>query len=287
MVIGSVAVVTPSADAGTMPVIAAGSAIAYRDAGNLVVMNDDGSGRSVVYAPGSNALCCFSWSLDGRAIAFENSGIWRIDVSVVGGKFVGSNLTQLAANGQAGRPAWSPLGNEIVVVADPYGSSSLAVIPPTGGSLQVIYTPSPGSSVDFPTWRFDGTRIAFKEADAAGVRSIKVLDRATLTISASYVPSVTDILWLDWARTKDVLAFSDATDKFPGKGQDVFTFDLTTGALTLVVTEARVPSWSPGDAKLVYAKNFSYKRSIVVLDFSSGTTKTLAKSGDFPSWSRA
>ena len=260
--------------------------IAYRDSGNVFVMKDDGTAKSVVYASGGFP-CCFSWSPDGGSFAFEDNGIKRIDISVVGGKFAGSNLMQLAANGQAARPAWSPQGNEIVLVADPYGRESIAVVPPSGGSLQVLYTPPQGSALDFPTWRFDGTRIAFSETDATGMKAIKILDRTTLTISASFVLSVTAIMWLDWARTKDVLAFSDATEQFPGKGQDVFTLDLATGTLTLVVTEARVPSWSPGDLKLVYAKNFSYKRTIIVRDLATGTLKTLAKSGDFPSWSRA
>ncbi|MCK4457003.1 MAG: PD40 domain-containing protein [Thermoplasmata archaeon] len=258
----------------------------------LMVMNADGSHKTPIHTQADGIP---SWSPDGKSIAFQSfSGLWAINVTVVEGKPQGSNLTELLHEaGYWCTPAWSPAGDEIAfaegpIESPPSGPISISIIPATGGTPEVLYSAPSGHKVRYPAWSGDATRIAFVEEDpSAGslrTNTIKMLTQDEngywdVTVVYEGEPGLR-IRYLDWARTKDVLAYS--TTLYMSPGENVYTLDLSQGSSPILVTEGRSPSWSPDDAKLV----FDVKGDVMTIDLTSGETQTLAKRGIYLDWRR-
>ncbi len=272
-------------------------AIAYqgKHKGSLVlmVMNADGSHRTPIH---THPIEMPSWSPDGKSIAFQSSSeLWAIDVTVVDGKPQGSNLRELLHDaGYWCSPAWSPLGDEIAFAQGPIESPpsspiSISIIPADGtGTPVVLYSAQAGHKVRYPAWSGDAKRIAFVEWDpsagALRTNTIKMLTQDEngywdVTVVYEGEPGLR-IRYLDWARTKDVLAYS--TTLYMSPGENVYTLDLSQGSSPILVTEGRSPSWSPDDAKLV----FDVKGDVMTIDLTSGETQTLAKRGIYLDWRR-
>ena len=251
----------------------------------LWVMNADGSNQTQITSTvGSLA----SWAPFGDgtpanpyAIAYEPSGcqLSRIDVAVVNGVPQGSNVRSLSVAPSACGldPAWSPKGDTIAFGdAGNNSPSSLWLTPADGSGPAVpIYTAPSRNRVVWSAWRSDASQIAFVEQDALGNRGIKVLNRATSVVTTVLAAGVlAGPRFVDWARTKDVLAF-DAQ----GPRQDsLYTLDIASGHLTQIVPGV-FPTWSPDDSKLAFA-------GISVVDVATRTVTRLAKGGTWPDWRR-
>src|SRR3990172_1989810 len=152
----AMAVAAPAAAPKPPSTLPADPAIAYRLAGTtdkLMVMNADGTNKAAVYSCTNGFVAGFSWSPDGKSIAFQpcSRGLWRVDVSVVNGKPVGSNAVQLADSSVCGScydAAWSPTG-DVIAVSGGVSIPSMFLIPAGGGAAQVLYTASAGPFVLF------------------------------------------------------------------------------------------------------------------------------------------
>ena len=259
-----------------------GNEIAYVEQGgfsSIVVMYPNGTNKGTVYTTKTWRLGPLAWSPDSRSIAFAESGhLWRIGLGLLDGRFVGME-PMLLTETPLERPSWSPLGHEILGVAGRF----LGVVFRTGGTIQTLYTPPTGHAVDWPTYNWAGTQIAFVETDPTGASSIKIMDRDTRVVLRTLVRGLFNSPeFLDWARMgQQTLAFSSDAK--------VYFLDVDTGAVTLVVA-GRWPNWAPDNAKLVhYARNSGESLSIqsgslVVRDLVNGTTTVVARSGIYPEW---
>jgi Tol biopolymer transport system component len=261
----------------------------------LMVMNADGSNEFEIYR--TRYLGRPSWSPNGDAIAFTigfyTRDLWRIDVSVVNGVPQGSDAYRLAQD-IGYNAAWSPLCDEIAFVGKSNDGNwiHLQIIPVTGGTIETIYTSPIGYWVSDPTWKSDGSQLAFVEHNYnSGHKMIKILDLSDSSIRIVFESTIGGApLHLDWAHTKDVLAYEKVTNGFLA----LYTLDITDENPTpqLLLTgnsDIRWPSWSPDDFKIAYEGHVTKKGNyigVLTYEFSTEEVQVLAK-GYKPSWSGA
>jgi hypothetical protein len=134
-------------------------------------------------------------------------------------------------------------------------------------------TRSPEANV-FPCWSPDGKSIAFRRHDSSGPSEIFVTDAAG---GSRRVYSARRRLndGLAWSPDGARLAFADAGEE----GLDIFAVDLSTGAVSALVTDAgdaRSPSWCATTGELVFCSNRSGNDDIWVRDMAAGDEVVLA-----------
>lgn len=258
---------------------------------HIVVMNADGSNQATVFS--YNYIKQITMSPDGSAIAAQVSvqrdgqyfhDLWRIDISIVDGEPQGSEPIELVQDiGYC--PAWSPQGDVIAFVRSAGSNNQILTVPADGGDVEAIYTAPEGYRVHYPTWNSDGSRMAFTQG-SGGQGSLMILDLSDGSTTSINLPENNGIGFLDWARTKDVLAFRYVST---GGQQYIYTLDLTetspTPQMLLEDGSPDSPSWSPDDTQLVFERTYKNARRVSVYDFSTGEVDYLAK-GRFPDWSR-
>ncbi len=132
---------------------------------NILIMNPDGSERSVFFSHPEKSALGPVWSADGSQVAFTLGRVFQTmigpaiaDIAVV--ERDGSGLKILTdGKGNFGFPSWSPDGREIVYRSSTKGSMGLFILALETGEVRALTT---GSSHDnFPAWSPKGDRIAF------------------------------------------------------------------------------------------------------------------------------
>lgn len=263
--------------------------------GGLAVVDFDGSNRAVLSAdPWPKA----SWAATGSGTAADPwhvvmntdlscnpTSVVRVDVGVVGGQVQAFNRQALTASTHACDPAWSPVADTILFAEGAMvGPSHLYLMSASGGPQTAVYaTPGGDHTIYWPAWSPDGSRIAFVEEPLDDVNNpaVKVLDRRTGTVTTVVAPGTFSVIrGIDWARTRDALAFSGV--RLSGGFETVYTLELTPLGAPVEVVRGRGPTWSPGDSKLVYEG----AGRIVQIDLGTRKTKTLAGDGSWPDWRR-
>jgi len=271
-------------------------AIAFNDDGRLVVMNEDGSNRTVLLDTGDHShLGKPDWSPAGDRLVFwsdvEGAGIYTIKVD-------GTELTKLvgtAATFAVANPAWSPDGGRIAFVDQPVNSMNDLYVLDLGTSIvtQLTFTPDDGEL--WPTWSPSGTQIAVK----VGSNTYRVGDRwglykfgsGTYTILFHEGPlSGVGVSQPAWAKThEDKIAWISGADVW------VVDFDEPESPVRLTSTgdaQEGCPSWSPDDTMLViqsvmYKGKGAKDPTFDVLSAVDGSGReTIADAGAWPAWRR-
>ena len=112
-------------------------------------MNEDGSSPRRL-----TRGCCASWSPDGRRIAFDNEGVFVIEID-------GSGLTSVRPGGSENRPDWSRDGMRLTFD----DTTGVFTAKPDGSDLTRI-----AESASAPRWSPDRRRIAFERYVTEGGR---------------------------------------------------------------------------------------------------------------------
>ena len=118
-------------------------------------VNPDGTGLRQVTRNGVSGSP--RWAPSGRSIAFlrgapgrEAAEVWTIRPNGTGAR----RVTTGVAGGRP--PAWSPRGNELIVIRPVGRGSDLFRVPLTGGRGQrLTYAAARGCDVEHPSWRAD------------------------------------------------------------------------------------------------------------------------------------
>jgi Tol biopolymer transport system component len=252
---------------------------------SIAVMNADGSNKATVYSQHGLGIGQHCWSPDGSAIAVQISvkrdGVYlkdliRIDISVVDGKPQGSEPIVLVQDVASGGHAWSPNGDVIAFIQKVGDYKRLIqTVPADGGAVETIYTAPDGHNVHWPTWNSDATKMVFTQGSSGQQGSLMLLDLSDGS--------------MDWARTKDALAFY----MIPTTGDaGIYLLDLTESLPTpealWVEGISRSPSWSPDDSQLVFDTSSGPRKGqqISVYTFSTQEIEYYS-TGWHPDWSRA
>lgn len=261
----------------------------------LNVMNADGSNQAIVYRQ-YLGIGTASWSPDGSSIAVDVNvrrdgvyltDLYRIDISIVDGVPQGSEPIVLAQDIDRYEVAWSPAGDVIAFKNTVNGYKVIQTVPATGGTVETIYTAQEGYGIGSFAWSNDASKMAIASG-SSGVGSIFILDLSDGTTRTVKGPSTESGGFLDWARTKDVLAFY----LIPTVGEaGIYLLDLTetspTPELIWADGTSRSPSWSPDDSQLVFETGSGPKKGqqIAVYTFSTEEIEYHAL-GMHPDWCR-
>ena len=276
---------------------AASPSIAYAR-GDLWAMNFDGSNEAQISAE-PYSVVQISWAATGTGTAADPwhlvfqrvhgcgpGEIFQLDVAVIGGQPQGFNRTPVTMTTNACDPAWSPASDTIAFGEGsmPTGTPSRLFIMSLSGGVQIpVYSSATdaGYAIYWPSWSPDGSRIGFVETGGGGTYALKVHDRRTGQTTTILEPgTMSSIRFLDWARTRDAVAFTGAR---PGdRGEQLFVLELAPLGSPTPVGSGAHPSWSPHDTKLVYQTNLG----IESIDLATKKRTRLAGSGRYPSWRR-
>lgn len=134
----------------------AGGRIVFSDSTDLILVNDDGSGREVIVK--GDGLGQPAWSPDGRFLAFVKGQ--SLESELGGALYIvradGTGRRRLARGFEAGNPAWSPDGRSIAFDDTRNAYYGIWLVNTRGGKPRRIVR-----GAGDPAWSPDGKRIAF------------------------------------------------------------------------------------------------------------------------------
>jgi hypothetical protein len=162
-----------------------------------------------------------AWSSDGTKLCLTSIGtdlysLYTLNIAVVKGVPVGSNLTKIAdgvaAGGNYKQGKWRPGQNQIVCVFKKTGDpDNIQLIPSSGGSPTVLYTAQNTDWVieDDIAFKSDGSNLVFSERQIStgnvylkifDVNNSQIINSIDMTQFSSIV-NVNNIVELDWAKS--------------------------------------------------------------------------------------
>jgi len=281
-------------------------------AGDLMVMNADGSNAVVVVADVAGAsLGDVSWSPDGGRLVFssrlDGRGLWVVGVD-------GTGLAKITdTTPEINEPSWSPVGsdgsewiafndspaenerNVYLVRADGTGRYDLSVTSP-------VFVP--GYNQGHPTWSPDGMQMAVVrtgqgqggrvrvfDIDWSGVHPVIVSEYDATAGTDLDGMGMTDV---NWAKAGATLVVSARDKSIAGSLKDLWTLDLIAVEASQVTdtsdVDERGGSWSPGDSEIGFQNAAESRKSQGTRAVApDGTGGRLIRKGDSraPDWRRA
>jgi hypothetical protein len=256
-----------------------------------------GPGRAVYFPcwnPGGTSIL---W-IDGDG---TNTYLKKIDVSVVNGIPVGSNVTTvytLTPSDSMGiiGCSWCPnSANNVGVMRatdnhNPVSSRRhrIRLVSMTSGTASDIYfTDTSTCYPNSPHFSPDGSKIAFFNArGTAATDSIRIIDLSGNVLN-TFTPGsfYSTLSALDWSRTSGKLAFP--AKQTSTSTNDLFTIDTAYGSSAVrICTNVTGASWSPTDWKNVVERGPGQTSPLETVKVATGDTVKFHTVGFYPNWKR-
>ena len=263
--------------------------IVFQSTDGLALIVCDADGRNateIVPATPGGSVYQISWSPDGGSIVYTHwdhgtaAEMHAVDVSVVNGVPVGSNLRTIPGSVGARGVAWSPLGDQIAFTTN---AGDISVIPPTGGTRTVLWQSPSGDRADganLVAWSPSGNRIAAAVwIPGTTTNNYMILDVASLQttiVPLQMNPQPEAPQALEWARTSDTLA---AVSWWTiGKRRDaraLYEVDIATGATTVISTALGMLTASPSPDDSLYVTSMGSRLVLSTINRATGQVVNL------------
>ncbi len=180
--------------------------------------------------------------------------------------------------------AWSPDGQQIVLVTDRYATQELLVIDRAGSEIQRLDSSEHGAGE--PAWSPDGTQIAFR-SDKSGDVELYVMNA-----TGSNVRQLTHSPDEDWtpAWSPDGTRLAFASRRSNGSW-DIFTMRPDGSEVTQLTFDSwdnYLPDWSPDGHRIAFASNRSGNWDIFTMGPDGSSVQQLTDDEDSdiePVWS--
>lgn len=255
----------------------------------LVAVAPNGTGeRTVVQLPRDHELNDFSWSPDGRHLAFSASAHlepYHDAISIVNAD--GSGLRALTRRRDpAAGPFWSPAGDRILFDRHNDGDHQLWVIDAAGKNARRL---TPGSDFSDPSWSPYGTRIAYSDLARRGgwiyVMNADGSEKRRITRSDYYGGGLLHGGRPQWSPAGDAIAFFS--------GWDLWVIVPDGTARRRVAEIKGLPHyafrWSPDGKRIAFAAELGDRDwELAVVDVQTRQMRQLTNNGlqeIYPSWS--
>ena len=261
--------------AATPDALAFSSAPSFGEPSQIWVAKPDGTQRQQLTSTGDGASLP-AWSPDGSNIAYYSSGLYVMSV-------VDGSTRLLARNALDFRAAWSPEGDRLAFTAPgPERGADIWIVNLDGTGLRNLTQGRPGTQESSPTWRSDGSLIAFE--------SISFDDPSDSDI---------EVVGADGTGRRTVVGgpSNDAAPAWSPAGSELLFVSPRSGGVELWTTDenaagpyrlpagagASGPAWTPDGAKIV----FSSVGDLYSVDADGTSMMRLGRSDswdDYPSW---
>ncbi|HSC71992.1 MAG TPA: hypothetical protein VLH58_11595 [Candidatus Methylomirabilis sp.] len=219
---------------------------------------------------------------NGR-VAFQSTDGGPSHLAVVNSD--GAGVRELPfAPAQAGEPAWSPDGTEIVFAAGVSGGLRLWIMDFFTGNATPLTQVSTASDTH-PAWSPDGTKIAFTRCDGTPLQcDIWVVNAdGTSPLNLTQAPASNDVQPA-WSPDGAQIAFSTNRDG----NEEIYVMSSTgAGALRLTDTPEQdsSPDWSPDGTLITFARLDPQLGSAIWVMNADGTNPHSLGAGEQPVYS--
>jgi hypothetical protein len=246
-----------------------------------------------------------SWNPAGTSILWTESNgtnmyLKKIDVSVVSGVPVGSNVTTVytltPSDSLTFRTAtWCSVStNNVAAVGlnDLHNPASvrrshIRLVNMANGTATEIFTSDSNFTAYTPSFNPDGSKIALIRSELNGTyRGLQVIDLSGNVLNSIALDAGISLSNLDWSRTSGKIAFGGGAADASGY---VKSIDTTSGSTaTSICTGLVGPSWNPTDWKIAtwVGGGTLGTSSIKTVQVATGTTATIRSPGVQPNWKR-
>ena len=254
---------------GAILVLSIGIGVLTQEGGRVPLMPDQIASAGGAYE--------FSWSPDGKSIAYVTSQITGSDLWTI--PAAGGSPRRLTSTGFAKKqPSWSPDGKWIAYVAVQAESAGDIQVTSADGRSTMTLTETSTDDAN-PSWSPDSKRVAFTERD--GDRG-RIVSMELETRAAQRLANV-DASELAWSPDGDsILYVSDPLQPNDGRrdNQDIFVIPADGGNARLLTPGTQrfrdfSPSWAPDSKRIAYVSEISGYSNIYVLDTESGARRAL------------
>lgn len=244
----------------------------------LVSVDPDGSGRTVIETRATGDPWLPAWSPDGTRLAVamfpdpEPRAIWIMDAD-------GANAVKIAEGDNVSRPSWSPDGNEIAYAVDTPQGSSIHIISADGTGDRVIGETIQGKDYFSVSFSPDGTQLVFDKGTDSGfgifVMNVDGTDVRRISSGTSdYNPS--------WSPDGTRIVF---TRQEEGAESDVYVMDADGSNVNRLTNDGPgvtnlYAEWSPDGKRIAYLAGVTGgPGSLVVMDADGSDPSTIVDGG--------